>query len=51
MPSYEPPTIRELGSIADFTRGDGILGDHDNFTFTTPWGWEISIDYGPPPTS
>ena len=50
MATYEPPTITDLGSIADFTRGDGWRGDHDNFTFIV-FGYEISGSYGQPPTS
>ena len=47
MSSYEKPTVTELGSVADFTRGDGFRGDHDNITFTL-WGYDFSFDYGQP---
>ena len=51
MSTYEAPTVTELGSIADFTRGDGWAGNHDNFSWSgTFWGHEINIDidYGSP---
>lgn len=49
--NYESPSIRELGSVADFTRGEGFHGSHDNFTLT--WGKHtiIDIDYGRGPSS
>ena len=46
LSTYEPPTITELGSIADFTSGHGFRGDHDSFFFL---GYEI--EYGRPPSS
>ena len=46
MATYESPTITELGSIADFTSGHGLRGDHDSFFFL---GYEI--EYGRPPRS
>lgn len=50
MNRYEAPTITELGSVADFTRGDGFTGNHDSFSFTI-WGHEINFSYGTPPSS
>lgn len=47
MSNYESPTITELGSIADFTRGEGFRGNHDSVTF---FGIHL-FDYGQPPTS
>jgi hypothetical protein len=47
MTAYETPHITELGSIADFTRGEGFRGSHDSLTF---WGITI-IEWGQPPTS
>jgi hypothetical protein len=46
MSTYESPTIIELGTIADFTSGRGIFGDHDSFFL---FGYEIQ--YGRPPRS
>ncbi len=50
MTQYERPTITELGSVADFTRGDGFRGEHDSLSFTI-WGREITFSYGQPPSS
>jgi hypothetical protein len=50
MSEYEAPTITELGTVADFTRGDGFQGSHDSLSFTI-WGREISLSYGAPPSS
>jgi hypothetical protein len=33
MESYETPTITELGSVADFTRGDSVALDWDGRLF------------------
>lgn len=44
--TYESPTLTTVGSLRELTLGDGVQGDADNFVFTTPWGWDISVDYG-----
>ena len=31
MHDYEAPTVTELGSVADFTQGEGFDGNHDRF--------------------
>jgi hypothetical protein len=48
MSTYESPAITELGSIADFTSGQGWLGDHDSLFI---FGYDTGIDYGRPPRS
>lgn len=44
--TYESPTLERVGSLHDLTLGEGFRGNADNITFTLPWGWEVSIDYG-----
>lgn len=48
MASYEAPTIVELGSVADFTQGEGFWGDHDSLFI---FGYDTGIDYGQSPSS
>ena len=37
MKDYQVPTISRLGSVADFTRGEGFEGDADSF-WIFKWG-------------
>ena len=50
MSNCESPKITELGSVADFTQGEGWRGDHDSITFTI-WGYDIDVSWGQPPSS
>ena len=46
MKRYEAPTLDEIGSVADVTRGEGLQGSDDSFQ------WFIfKIDYGTDPSS
>ena len=42
---YEPPTVTEVGTVTELTRGQWGWGTADNFTFRI-WGYEITIPYG-----
>ena len=44
MSNYESPTITELGSIADFTRGEGSGAT----TTTSPSLWGRTFTWGVP---
>lgn len=37
MKAYETPELFELGTVADFTRGEGFDGDADSF-WIFKWG-------------
>ncbi len=39
--SYEAPSIKSVGSIADLTLAEGSDGNDDRFLFFT-WGTEVS---------
>jgi hypothetical protein len=45
MAGYESPTVTELGSVADFTQGQGIRGDADSIHFQF-FGHDITISWG-----
>jgi hypothetical protein len=46
MAGYEAPVVTELGSIADFTQGQGIRGNTDHIHINLGrWG-EIDISWG-----
>lgn len=45
MADYESPAVIELGSLADFTQGQGWQGNADSIHFTI-WGRTFTINYG-----
>jgi hypothetical protein len=42
MADYETPTITELGSVADFTRGDSFGFEYDSQTWYGRFGFGSS---------
>jgi hypothetical protein len=45
MAGYESPVVIELGSVADFTQGQGWQGNADSLHFQI-WGHQFTIEYG-----